>query len=33
MITHRLGLAEAGLGFQLVTQAQSSIKVVIEPSR
>jgi L-iditol 2-dehydrogenase len=33
MITHRLGLAEAGFGFQLVAQAQSSIKVVIEPSR
>jgi len=31
MITHRLGLAEAGLGFQLVAQAQESIKVIIYP--
>ena len=33
MITHRLGLAEAGLGFQLVAEAQNSIKVIIEPQR
>jgi L-iditol 2-dehydrogenase len=33
MITHRLGLAETGLGFQLVAQAQESLKVVIEPQR
>jgi len=33
MITHRLGLAETGLGFQLVTDAQNSIKVIIEPQR
>jgi len=33
MITHRLGLAEAGLGFQLVADAQNSIKVIIEPQR
>ena len=33
MVTHRLGLAEAGLGFQLVANAQSSIKVIIEPQR
>jgi L-iditol 2-dehydrogenase len=33
MITHRLGLAETGLGFQLVAQAQSSLKVIIEPQR
>jgi len=33
MITHRLGLAETGLGFQLVADAQNSIKVVIEPQR
>ena len=33
MITHRLGLAEAGLGFQLVANAQESIKVIIEPQR
>ena len=31
MITHRLGLAETGLGFQLVAQAQDSLKVVIQP--
>ena len=31
MITHRLGLAETGLGFQLVADAQNSIKVIIEP--
>ena len=33
MITHRLGLAEAGPGFQLVADAQNSIKVIIEPQR
>ena len=33
MITHRLGLADAGSGFQLVTEAQNSIKVIIEPQR
>ena len=33
MITHRLGLAEAGVGFQLVAQAQDSLKVIIEPER
>ncbi|PIX26992.1 MAG: alcohol dehydrogenase [Chloroflexi bacterium CG_4_8_14_3_um_filter_45_15] len=33
MITHRLGLAETGLGFQIVAQAQDSIKVIIEPQR
>lgn len=33
MITHRLSLAEAGLGFQLVAAAQASIKVIIEPQR
>lgn len=33
MITHRLGLAETGLGFQLVARAQDSIKVIIEPQR
>ncbi|GAH45177.1 unnamed protein product, partial [marine sediment metagenome] len=31
MITHRLGLAETGLGFRLVTEARNSIKVIIEP--
>ena len=33
MITHRLGLAETGLGFQLVAKAQNSIKVIIQPQR
>jgi L-iditol 2-dehydrogenase len=33
MITHRLGLAETGLGFRLVAEAQDSIKVIIEPQR
>jgi L-iditol 2-dehydrogenase len=33
MITHRLGLAETGLGFQLVAEARNSIKVIIEPQR
>ncbi len=33
MITHRLGLAETGPGFQLVAQAQDSLKVIIEPQR
>ncbi len=33
MITHCLGLEETGLGFQLVTDAQNSIKVIIEPQR
>ena len=33
MITHRLGLAEAGRGFQLVAEVQNSIKVIIEPQR
>jgi L-iditol 2-dehydrogenase len=31
MITHRLGLAETGLGFRLVARAQDSLKVIIEP--
>lgn len=33
MITHRLGLAETGLGFKLVAEAQDSLKVIIEPQR
>jgi L-iditol 2-dehydrogenase len=33
MITHRLGLAETGLGFQLVARAQDSLKVIIQPHR
>jgi L-iditol 2-dehydrogenase len=31
MITHRLSLAEAGLGFQLTASGQDSIKVIIDP--
>ena len=33
MITHRLSLAETGLGFRLVAEAKDSIKVIIEPHR
>jgi L-iditol 2-dehydrogenase len=33
MITHRLGLAETGNGFDLVAEGRSSIKVIIEPQR
>ena len=35
MITHRLGLAETGLGFRMVTNPEEhhSIKVIIEPRR
>jgi L-iditol 2-dehydrogenase len=33
MITHRLGLAEAGRGFELVADARDSIKVIIEPEK
>ncbi len=33
MITHRLSLAETGLGFRLVAEARNSLKVIIEPQR
>ena len=33
MITHRLALAETGLGFKLVAEARSSLKVIVEPQR
>ena len=33
MITHRLGLEEAGLGFKLTAEAQTSLKVILEPQR
>ncbi len=33
MVTHRLPLKETGLGFQMVTEAKGSIKVIIEPHR
>ena len=31
MVTHRMSLAEAGLGFQLTASGQDSIKVIIDP--
>jgi L-iditol 2-dehydrogenase len=33
MISHRLGLDEAGLGFALTAEAQSSLKVIIQPQK
>ncbi len=33
MITHRLGLADAGDGFKLVAGAGESMKVIIEPRK
>ena len=33
MISHRLGLDQAGLGFQLTAQASESLKVVLEPQK
>jgi L-iditol 2-dehydrogenase len=33
MITHRLKLAETGTGFQLVANAEKSIKVIVEPQK
>jgi L-iditol 2-dehydrogenase len=33
IVTHRLGLAEAGKGFNLVAEAGESLKVIIEPQR
>ncbi|MFH1783525.1 MAG: zinc-dependent dehydrogenase [bacterium] len=33
MITHRLGLEEAGKGFELVAGSDKSMKVIIEPHR
>jgi L-iditol 2-dehydrogenase len=33
MITHRMSLSETSEGFQLVAEAQESIKVIIEPQR
>ena len=33
MITHVLSLAEAGLGFKLMTSGQDSLKVIIEPHK
>ncbi len=33
MITHRFGIKDAGLGFNLVAQAEESIKVIIEPHK
>ena len=33
LVTHRLGLAETGMGFGLMVDARDSLKVVIEPQR
>ncbi len=33
MISHRLPLAKAGLGFQLVAEGHNSLKVIIEPQK
>jgi L-iditol 2-dehydrogenase len=33
MVTHRLGLGEIARGFQLVSEARESIKVIIEPHK
>ena len=33
MITHRLGLADTGLGFRLVAEARLSMKVIIDPQK
>src|SRR4030042_77395 len=33
MITHRLGMAETGLGFKLVAEAGESLKVIIMPQQ
>ena len=33
MISHRLGLGEAGLGFKLTAEARDSLKVIIQPQR
>ena len=33
MISHRLGLAEAGLGFKLTAEAGDSLKVIIQPQK
>jgi len=33
MVTHRLPLAETGVGFKLVAEATTSMKVVIEPQK
>ena len=33
MVTHRLPLAETGLGFQMVSEAKDSMKVIIDPQR
>ncbi len=33
MVTHRLGLAETGIGFKLVAEADNSLKVIVEPQQ
>jgi threonine dehydrogenase-like Zn-dependent dehydrogenase len=33
IVTHRLSMAEAGLGFQLVAEARECIKVILQPHK
>jgi L-iditol 2-dehydrogenase len=33
MVTHRLGLEQTGLGFEMMLEPQDSLKVIIEPER
>jgi L-iditol 2-dehydrogenase len=33
MVTHKLSLSEAGMGFRMVAEAGRSLKVVVEPNR
>ena len=33
MVSHRLGLAETGEGFRLMTESGESLKIIIEPQR
>ena len=33
MVTHRLGLSEIQRGFDLLTEADTSLKVIVEPGR
>jgi len=33
MVTHRLGLAETGKGFQMMRDGGESLKVLVDPQR
>jgi L-iditol 2-dehydrogenase len=33
MVTHRLGLAETGEGFRMMTEGADSLKIIVEPQR